>query len=131
MIVSRTIHLNRRLISKSFEFSLGALELYIKLLKRNELELSQKLLFCSTAIRRSAEGALASVKKQDFVSSVSLGLKDAVEARYWLKMLQMKSMVDEESEGCVEQLNEIINILNYLMQENNKYKIQLNLQNLN
>lgn len=131
MIISRTIHLNRRLISKSFEFSLATLELYIKLLKRNELELSQKLLVSSTAIRRNAEGALASIKKQDFMSSVSLGLKDAIEARYWLKMLQMKRLINEEEEECVEQLNEIINILNYLMQENNKYKIKLNLQNLN
>jgi len=131
MIVSRTLQLNRRLISKSFEFSLATLELYIKLLRCNELELSQKLLLCSTAIRGNAEGALASIKKQDFMGSISLALKDAIEARYWLKMLQMRYMIDKDSEECVEQLNEIINILNYLMQENNKYKIQLNLQNLN
>jgi len=131
MIISRTIHLNRRLVSKSFEFSLATLELYIKLLKRNELELSQKLLLSSTAIRGYAERALAAISKQDFMSNVSLGLKEAVEARYWLKMMQMKYIINNDEEECIEQLNEIINILNYLMQENNKYKINLNLQNLN
>jgi len=131
MIISRTVHLNRRLVSKSFEFSLATLELYIKLLKRNELELSQKLLFSSTGIRGYAERALAAITKQDFMSNVSLGLKEAVEARYWLKMMQMKYLINNDEDECVEQLNEIINILNYLMQENNKYKIKLNLQNLN
>src|SRR6185312_6497974 len=121
MIISRTVHLNRRLVSKSFEFSLATLELYIKLLKRNELELSQKLLFSSTGIRGYAERALAAITKQDFMSNVSLGLTEAVEARYWLKMMQMKYLINNDEDECVEQLNEIINILNYLMQENNKY----------
>ena len=31
----------------------------------------------------------------------------------------------------VEQLNEIINMLNYLIQENNQYKIRLSIENLN
>ena len=132
MILIRTKQLNEELVSKSFAFSLNVLELYISLLKKNEFELSKKLLASGTKIRANIEGSFASVEKQDFLHNISLAQKEAIEARYWLKMVQMKHFISNSCDECVEQINEIINILNYMIQENNKYKIKIDLlHNLN
>jgi four helix bundle protein len=131
MILIRTKQLNEELVTKSFTFSLNVLELYISLLKRNEFELSKKLLASGTKIRANIEGSIAAREKQDFIHSISLAQKEAMEARYWLKMVQMKHFVSDSCDDCVDQINEIINILNYLVQENNKYKIKFDLHNLN
>jgi four helix bundle protein len=123
--------MNEELVTKSFAFSLNVLELYISLLKMNEFELSKKLLASGTKIRANIEGSFAAMEKQDFIHSISLAQKEAMEARYWLKMVQMKHFINDSCDDCVDQINEIINILNYMVQENNKYKIKFDLHNLN
>jgi four helix bundle protein len=131
MILIRTKQLNEELVTKSFAFSLNVLELYISLLKKNEFELSKNLLASGTKIRANIEPPFAVVDKQDFIHSISLAQKEAMEARYWLKMVQMKHFISDSCDDCVDQINEIINILNYMIQENNKYKIKFDLHNLN
>ncbi len=118
-------------MEKTFQLSLNIIQLYIDLLKENEFEISEKLLRSTTNIRGNVEGSLAAVDKQDFMSKISVATKEAVEARYWLKLIQMKQVINHTCELCVEQLNEIINILNYMTQSCSTNKITLNIHNLN
>jgi four helix bundle protein len=122
---------NNPVVEKTFQFSLKVLELYILLLKKNEFELSEKLLHSSTNIRRNVEGMLAAIDKQDFMQKIGLASRDAVEARFWLKMLQMKYFKTSGADECVEQLNEIINILNYMTEKKSETKLKLPIHNLN
>lgn len=122
---------NNPVVEKTFRFSLNVLELYILLLKKNEFELSEKLLNSSTNIRKNVEGSLAAVSKQDFMQKIAFASKEAVEARFWLKMLQMKYLKNTNADECVEQLNEIINTLNYMAQQKSSSKLKLNISNLN
>jgi four helix bundle protein len=107
------------------------IELYILLLKKNEFEISEKILNSSTNIRKNVEGSLAAVSKQEFMQKIAFASKEAIEARFWLKMLQMKFLKNTSADECVEQLNEIINILNYMTQQKSEYKLKLNISNLN
>lgn len=122
---------HNHIVNKSFEFSLTVIELYIFLIKNNELEVAEKLLKSGTKIRENVEQSLASVSAQEFYNKLSVAYKDAVETRYWLKLLQMKHLVNSSCDQCVDQINEIINILSYMTQNCNRFKIKLNLENLN
>jgi four helix bundle protein len=122
---------NNPVVEKTFKFSLNVLELYIVLLKKNEFELSGKLLHSATNIRKNVEGSLAAVSKQDFMQKIALASKEAIEARFWLKMLQMKYLKNSSADECAEQLNEIINVLNYMAQKKSNTKLKLNISNLN
>lgn len=122
---------NNPVVEKTFKFSLNVLELYILLLKKNEFELSGKLLHSATNIRKNVEGSLAAVSKQEFMQKIALASKEAVEARFWLKMLQMKYLKNSSADECAEQLNEIINVLNYMAQKKSSTKLKLNISNLN
>ena len=122
---------NNPIVDKTFQFSLNVIELYILLLKKNEFELSEKLLNSSTNIRKNVEGSLAAVSKQDFMSKIAMASKEATEARVWLKMLRMKYLKNTPADECVEQLNEIINTLNYMIQKKSKSDLKLVIHNLN
>jgi len=122
---------NNPIVDKTFNFSLKVIELYILLLKKNEFELSEKLLNSSTNIRKNIEGSLAALDKQEFMQKIGLASKEAVEARFWLKMLQMKYFKNHGADECVEQLNEIINMLNYMEQNQSQIKVKLPIHNLN
>ncbi|MBX9850554.1 MAG: four helix bundle protein [Cytophagaceae bacterium] len=122
---------NNPIVDKTFQFSLNILELYILLLKKNEFELSEKLLNSSTNIRKNVEGTLAAISKQDYMQKIAMASKEAIEARFWLKMLQMKYFKNCCADECVDQLNEIINSLHYMEQQKSKCKVKLNIHNLN
>jgi four helix bundle protein len=131
MILTTTKKMNEELVNKTFTFSLSLIELYISLLRNSEFELSKKVFESGTSIRENVEASLAAIEKRDFVQKISMASKEAVETRYWLKMIQMNHFISYSCDECVEQLNEIINTLNYLIQENNQYKIRLSIENLN
>jgi four helix bundle protein len=131
MILTTTKKMNEELVNKTFTFSLSLIELYISLLRNSEFELSKKVFESGISIRENVEASLAAIEKKDFIQKISMASKEAVETRYWLKMIQMNHFISYSCDDCVEQLNEIINTLNYLIQENNQYKIRLSIENLN
>ncbi|HEY8400813.1 MAG TPA: four helix bundle protein [Cytophagaceae bacterium] len=114
---------NEQIIDKTFEFSLKLIELYIFLIKNNEFELSEKLLKSGTSIRENLEQTFAAGNKQDFILKLAQASKDAVETRYWLKLIQMKHMVNSCCDDCVEKLNEIIAMLSYLEQKKTNFRL--------
>ncbi|MFN3404717.1 MAG: four helix bundle protein [Cytophagaceae bacterium] len=120
-----------QLVEKTFQLSLSVIQLYIELLRENEFEISDKLLRSTTNIRGNVECTLAAIDKQDYMSRISVAFKEAVETRYWLKLIQMNHMICRTCDTCVEQLNEIIVILNWMIQSENTFKLQLNIHNLN
>lgn len=123
---------NNPIVDKTFKLSCAVIELYIILLKKNEFELSEKLLNSATSIRRNVEGSLAAITRQDCLQKISMATKEAVEARFWLKMLQMKYLKNALADDCVDQINEIINILNYMSQKTSECEVKLTtIHNLN
>ncbi|MFN6945248.1 MAG: four helix bundle protein, partial [Cytophagaceae bacterium] len=123
---------NEQIVPKTFDFSLKVLELYIELLKVNEFELSEKLLKSGTNIRSIVEASLAALSRQDRINGLSHASQEALETRYWLKLIQMKYFISGNAlDDCVEKINEIINILNILIRDNNNNKVILNSINLN
>ncbi len=116
------------LSNRTFELSNRIMDLYGVLLKNNEMELSARLLKYGLSIRKHAETAWASTTNMDFTEAISTASEMSVQTRYWLKLIQMKHPLSTECDTCVELLNNVINMLNYIISHNEQYHFQLQYQ---
>ena len=98
--------------SKSFDFALLIIEIYKKLMSQNEFVIPRQLLKSGTSIGANIEEALQGQSKVDFIAKLSISLKEAVETRYWLKLLkESKIIIFDDFDSYIFEINEIINIL--------------------
>ena len=96
---------------KSFEFALKVIELYKMLKADHEFVLSRQLLRAGTSIGANVEEANAGQSRKDFLSKMSVALKEAREARYWLLLLHRSQLVPADARPCLEKVEELIKLL--------------------
>ena len=99
--------------NKSFEFAVRIVNLRKFLVReKNEYILSKQLMRSGTSIGANVSEAQRAQSKADFVSKMSIALKEANETNYWLKFLYRTDYIDEKQFGSmVGDLDEIISIL--------------------
>ena len=96
---------------KSFEFALNVIELYKVLKADREFVLSRQLLRAGTSIGANVEEANAGQSRKDFLSKMSVALKEARETRYWLLLLHRSQLVPVDARPCLERVEELIKLL--------------------
>lgn len=96
---------------KSFEFALGIIKLYRKLIQEKEYVISRQLLKSGTSIGANIEEALAGQSKRDFIAKMSIASKEARECSYWLRLLQKSELTKTNLSPEQESIEEIIKIL--------------------
>lgn len=97
---------------KSFTFSIHIVEQYKKLIESKEFVLSKQLLRSGTAIGALIREAEFGQSKADFISKLSIALKEANETYYWLELLHRTHYInDEYFEESGRQANELISML--------------------
>ncbi len=74
--------------SKSFEFALMVIEKYKELQSKNEFIISKQFLRSGTSIGANIEEAIGAHSKKDFFYRMSVAYKEALETRYWIKLLK-------------------------------------------
>ena len=73
---------------KSFDFAIRIVRLYRYLCeKKKEFVLSKQLLRSGTSIGANIAEAQQAQSKADFVSKISIALKETTETKYWLRLL--------------------------------------------
>lgn len=93
---------------KSFDFAIRIVKLY-KYLCNNKKEyvLSKQVLRSGTSIGSNVAEAQQAQSKADFISKLSIALKETTETKYWLRLLnatnylnqsEIKSILDD----CIE-----------------------------
>ena len=92
---------------KSFNFTVRIVNLYKFLSKRKELVLSKQVLRCGTSIGANVAEAEQAQSSADFVSKMSIALKETAETKYWLRLLKETSYISETEfnsifSDCVE-----------------------------
>ena len=99
--------------NKSFEFAVRIVNLRKFLVReKNEYILSKQLMRSGTSVGANVAEAQRAQSKADFVSKISIALKEANETNYWLKLLHRTDYIDEKQFGSmVSDLDEIISIL--------------------
>ena len=76
------------ILSKSFDFAIRIVELYKYLVNEHkEYVLSKQVLRSGTSIGANVNEAVEAQSKKDFVSKMSIALKETSETIYWLKLL--------------------------------------------
>ncbi|VYU35976.1 four helix bundle protein [Clostridium tertium] len=75
------------ILDKSFNFSLDIVKLYLKLKNEKEYILSKQLVRSATSIGANVTEAQYAQSKKDFISKMSIALKEANESEYWINLL--------------------------------------------
>ena len=87
---------------RSFQFSLEIIKLYNFLkFTKNEFVLSKQLLRSGTSIGANVREALRGQSRADFISKMSIALKEAEETEYWLELLTMSNYLDNYKENSL------------------------------
>lgn len=82
---------------KSFQFAIRIVNLCKHLRNtKKEYALSDQLLRSGTSIGANIAEAQQAQSKADFVSKLSIALKEATETKYWLKLLSATSYLSEQ-----------------------------------
>ena len=96
---------------KSFEFAVKIVKLYKELNEEKEFIISKQLLRSGTSIGANIKEALQGQSKADFISKLSISLKEAVETEYWLELLIATKLTKLELKEYLKNIQELIKIL--------------------
>jgi len=98
---------------KSFEFAVRIVNLNKYLCsEKNEYVLSNQLLRSGTSIGANISEAERGQSKKDFISKMSIALKEANETEYWLRLLYRTNyLTQEQFDSLHKDIEEIIFIL--------------------
>jgi len=98
---------------KSFAFAVRIVNLYRFLCdEKREYVLSKQLLRSGTSIGANLREALQAQGKRDFLSKISIALKEANESEYWIELLNATEYLnDKQKESIHADCNEIISLL--------------------
>ncbi|RUT58307.1 four helix bundle protein [Clostridium botulinum] len=98
---------------KAFSFALDIIELYKNLtLKKSEYVLSKQILRSGTSIGANIKEGINGQSKKDFLSKMSIALKEAEETEYWIQLLRYSNYIDDKiTYLLLENCKEIIKIL--------------------
>ncbi|NNK83866.1 MAG: four helix bundle protein [Flavobacteriaceae bacterium] len=99
--------------NKSYDFALSIVALYKALSKeKKEFVLSKQLLKSGTSIGANIREAEFAQSTKDFISKMSIALKEANETEYWLSLLKDSKYIDSNQFKNLNKLNiELIKML--------------------
>ena len=119
MIVSENI-----IVDKSFDFAVRIVNLYKYLdNKKKEHILSKQLLRSGTSVGANVSEAVRAQSKADFISKMSIALKEATETSYWLKLLYKTDYLNKaQYDNINADTNELIGILTAICKTSNSNK---------
>ena len=102
---------------KSFAFALRITKLCNHLQKRkHETIISRQLLRCGTSIGANVAESRYAQSRADFISKLSIALKEAAETDYWLRLLHEASfLTDTEFQSIYTDCKEIEKLLSSIV----------------
>lgn len=91
------------LAQKSEEFAVRIINLYKFLaFQKSEYVLSKQILRSGTSIGANVAEAQEAISKRDFLSKISISLKEANETHYWLRLLHRTNYISTEEYNSLE-----------------------------
>ncbi|MCX6158469.1 MAG: four helix bundle protein [Ignavibacteriae bacterium] len=96
---------------KSFDFAIQIIQLYKKLVEEKEYVISKQLLRSGTSIGANVNESISAESKKDFISKLSISLKEARETNYWLMLLKESSLTNIDVGNYINLNEELIRLL--------------------
>lgn len=99
--------------NKSFEFALRIVKLYQYMIdSKREFVMSKQLLRSGTSIGANIREAEHGQSKADFISKLSISLKEANETDYWLELIFKAGYIDEVQYNSIKlDIDELLKLL--------------------
>ena len=89
---------NNAIKDKSMDFAVRIVKLYQYLSgEKREFVMSKQILRSGTSIGANIHEAVYAQSTKDFISKMSIALKEAAETEYWLKLLRKANFLTEEA----------------------------------
>jgi four helix bundle protein len=103
------------ILSLSFAFAARTVHLYRYLNEqKNEYVLSKQLLRSGTSIGANVNEAQDAQSKKDFISKMSIALKEARETKYWIRLLTETDYLPNQHTNVKTLLSELESIIKLL-----------------
>ena len=104
---------NNVLTEKTLAFAIRIVNGYKYLIdSKKEFVMSKQLLRCGTSIGANTNEAIYAQSKADFVSKLSISLKEASETSYWLTLLHRTAYIEDNMYISMKKdLDDIIRII--------------------
>jgi four helix bundle protein len=98
---------------KSFSFALEVIQIYKKLnSEKKEFVMSKQLLRSGTSIGANIREAEYAQSKADFINKLSIALKEANEADYWIELLHISGYINlEDFQNTKQKISEQLRLL--------------------
>ncbi len=101
---------------KSFNFAIRIVKLHKYLCDKDEFTLSNQLLRSGTSIGANIAEAEQAQSTADFISKMSIALKETSETKYWLKLLYKTEYISNTQftsifDDCVELEKILVSII--------------------
>lgn len=102
---------------KTFDFSVRVVNLYKYLCSsKQEYTMSKQLLKCGTSIGANVAESQNAQSNNDFVSKLSIALKETAETKYWLKLLLETEYISKaEFDSIYNDCDEIYRIISSII----------------
>jgi len=104
--------------TKTYQFAIRIIKLNKYLVNdQKEYVLSKQILRSGTSIGANTEEADAGQSKKDFISKLSIALKEAKETHYWLRLLFDSDYITKQMfDSLIHDCEEIIFIITKILQ---------------
>ncbi len=99
--------------TKSYAFAVRIVKLFQWLSKeKNEFVLSKQILRCGTSVGANVEEAGGAYSEKDFSSKIQIAFKEALETRYWLRLLHDTDYIETPAfDSMYADCDELVRIL--------------------
>lgn len=99
------------IVTKTFDFALTVVNLFIELKKENEFIISKQILRSATSIGANVEEAIAAQSRKDFIHKMSIASKEARDTKYWLRLLDKSNLTSISMSNYLIEIEHILNII--------------------
>ena len=99
------------IVTKTFDFALSVVNLFIELKKENEFIISKQILRSATSIGANVEEAIAAQSRKDFIHKMSIASKEARETKYWLRLLDKSNLTTISMSNYLIEIEHVLNII--------------------
>ena len=113
--------MNNTVEEKSFMFAIRIVNLSKYLADKNEYVLSKQILRSGTSIGANVAKAQQAQSTADFISKLTIALKEASETNYWLRLLNAtKYITNTEFSSLIADCREIEKLLTCIIKSSKK-----------
>jgi four helix bundle protein len=112
------------IVTKTFDFALSIVNLFVQLKKENEFIISKQILRSATSVGANVEEAIAAQSRKDFIHKMSIGSKEARETKYWLRLLDKSNLTSISMSNYLIEIEHILNIITKIIKTTQEHSLK-------